>query len=72
MDPPAPLSNFNITRADGSEEVLYGIVFFGVQGGKLLFARPDTVQAEDLEDLPPSRRKRCVRLPLGGRGMGVR
>lgn len=53
MAPPVSASNFYITRVDGSEETLYSVVFFGVQEGKLLFARPGTIQVDELENLPP-------------------
>ena len=46
-------ANYHITFLDDGEENLADVVFFGLQDGNLLFARPGTLRHERTPDLPP-------------------
>jgi hypothetical protein len=46
-------ANYHITFLDDGEETVADVVFFGMQDGNLLFARPATLKHEKTPDLPP-------------------
>ncbi|TIC85414.1 hypothetical protein [Nocardioides sp. GY 10127] len=48
-----PTGNYYVTLFDDTEASLVDVVFFGIQDGNLLFARPDTTRVEPLQERPP-------------------
>ena len=47
MTAAVPVANYHVTLLDDTEETLFGVVFFGVQDGNLVFVRPETLRFEE-------------------------
>jgi hypothetical protein len=65
-------ANYHITFLDDGEETLADLVFFGIQDGSLLFARPETVKHEETSGLPPvapETTRMSDHCSIGGRGV---